>query len=137
MPPEVELDEASPAVSNQSAQWQLLVVAFALLLPVLFDENLYAPFWAPKAALVLVIAGPGLVMAVRLAAAGDRSARVGLGLIVLATVSTVLANQPLLATVGLFNWGTGLIFIVALVGVWALGTQLTSHRRRQIELALI
>jgi hypothetical protein len=35
------------------------------------------------------------------------------------------------------NWGTGLVYLVALVGVWALGTRLTKERRAQLELILV
>jgi hypothetical protein len=41
-----------------------------MLLPVAFSSELYHSFWAPKAAVALLLLGPGLVAVARLARGG-------------------------------------------------------------------
>jgi len=100
------------------------------LLPVAYSPNVYATFWSPKAAVLLLAAGFGLARVPAVLRSPARPAMLaGLTLVGIAALSTVLAPEPLGALVGLYNWGTGLVFITCLVGVFALGVSVADHQR--------
>ncbi|HUR17414.1 MAG TPA: O-antigen ligase family protein [Acidimicrobiales bacterium] len=115
----------------------LLAVVGAGLLPVVFSGELYYSAWAPKAAVCLLLLGPGLVVLARLALAGDLAARLALGFVAAAALSTLLSDNVVLSLVGSANWGTGLLFAATLGGCWALGAVAGERRRRQLVLAII
>jgi len=102
--------------------------------------------WAPKAAVLMVLGAAGIpVLVVRASGRGlavrSRSelwaARSAVAFVLVASVATLLALRPTLAVVGLYDQGTGLAFIVALAGCWALGTTLGAPERRVLSSALI
>ena len=115
----------------------LLAVAAAGLLPVVFADDLYYRSWAPKAAVCLVLLGPGLVVLAHMVVARSRPAILATCLLGVAGVSTALSDNPALSLVGAANWGTGLLFVVTLTGAWALGAFASDRRRRQIVVAII
>lgn len=115
----------------------LLAVVGAGLLPVVFSGELYYSAWAPKAAVCLLLLGPGLVVLARLVLAGDWAARLALGFVGAAALSTLLSDNVVLSLVGSANWGTGLLFVATLAGCWALGAVAGERRRRQLVLAII
>lgn len=115
----------------------LLAVVCAGLLPVVFFDQLYWGTFAPKAALCLVLAFPGLVILARLIVARSRPAVLAAGFLAVAGLSTALSDKPAMSLVGLANWGTGLLFVAALAGAWALGAFASDRRRRQLVLAII
>jgi hypothetical protein len=103
----------------------LLVVfagACALLLPLLFSTVVMGTFWSPRYALLALEAAVGLPVLVALLRTDCRSAAVaalafaGWGL-----VSCTLSPDRTLAFWGSFLWGTGALFVLALVGSWAVG----------------
>jgi hypothetical protein len=116
---------------------QLLTVTTALLLPLLYFHEFPYPSWTPKTALLAVVAGPGLAAALQAAVRGSTAARLGIAFLASAALSTVLSDRPLLAVAGPMNFGTGLIYLVGVVGLWALGARLTSLRRVQLESVLL
>jgi O-antigen ligase len=116
---------------------QLLTLAVAMLLPLIFHQGIANPFWTPRAALVAMVAGPGLVVALQAAMRGGAAARIGIAFLASAAISTALSDRPLMAVAGAANAGTGLLYLVALVGIWALGTRLAAKRRSQLELVLV
>ncbi|HYD10513.1 MAG TPA: tetratricopeptide repeat protein [Acidimicrobiales bacterium] len=116
--------------------WTLLAATTAFLLPVAFSPNVYATFWAPKAAVVLVAGGFGLarVPAALGAPASRRPMQSALALLAVSCASTLLSPRPLNALVGLHNWGTGLVFVACLVGMFALGATTADDRRVRVAL---
>lgn len=127
-----------PAASaGQADVLGLLAVAAAGLLPVVFADDLYYRSWAPKAALCLVLLGPGLVVLARLAVAGSRPAILAAAFLGWAGLSTVVSDKPTLSLVGAANLGTGLLFAGTLTGAWALGAFAGERRRRQLLVAII
>src|SRR3954451_7134066 len=101
---------------------RVVAAATAFLLPVVFSTSLSAAAWAPRAGLLLVVAAFGLPRLVALVRSEARPpALAAAAFLVVAALATALAPQPTLALFGLYNWGTGLLFVGALVAAWALG----------------
>jgi len=123
-----------------------LIALGALALTVADLPELSTSVWAPEAAVLLVLGAAGIPLLVVRAwgrGAPVRSpsevwaARSALAFIAAAGVATALALRPTLAVVGLYNEGTGLAFMVALAGCWALGSWLGAPERRALGTALI
>ena len=104
------------------------------LLPVAFSTSFDTAAWGPKYALMLLLAGLGLPFLARERSGAGIAAAAFLAL---ATVSTVLSDNPGMALVGLWNWGTGLLLVAASVGAWAIGRKLTDRDRMLLERGLI
>ncbi|HET7488250.1 MAG TPA: O-antigen ligase family protein [Acidimicrobiales bacterium] len=137
-PPRCALADTAPgAAGRRAADPGLLAVLAAALLPIAYSTELEHPFWAPKAALCLLLLGPGAVAVARLVAAGDGAAMAATAFVAAAGLSAALSDKPALALVGGANWGTGLLFDATLVGAWALGRLCTGHRRRQLVTAVL
>lgn len=115
----------------------LLAVAAAFLLPVAFSPDMYHRFWAPKAAVGLVLIVPGLVALGRLVGARSAAAVAATLFVGAAGVSTALSDNPVLSLTGAANWGTGFLFVVTLAAAWALGSVISEQRRRQVVVAII
>lgn len=115
----------------------MLAVVAAFLLPVAFSPEVFHLFWAPKAAVCLLITGPGLVALVHLVARRSGAALLAALFLAAAAASTMVSGSAMAALVGAANLGTGLVFVAALVGAWALGVVSTDERRRQIAMALV
>jgi asparagine N-glycosylation enzyme membrane subunit Stt3 len=115
----------------------LFAAAVAFLLPVVFSPSVAATFWTPAAAICLVVAAVGLP---RLTAIGrvDRAA-VAAASVFLTTslVSALVSHNPLIGMLGLYYWGTGWLFIAALVGAWAIGRSLDERARDLVATAII
>jgi O-antigen ligase len=109
----------------------------AFLLPVVFSPSVQATYWSPAAALCLVVVGVGVPLAVRGAIAGDLASRVAVLLAVVGLASALASRSHTLAFFGLYNWGTGWLFMVALVGAWAVGRSLDPRGHRLVENALL
>lgn len=132
----VRIDGAG-ATTASGADVGLLAVAAAFLLPVAFSPENYHRFWAPKAAVCLVLIVPGLVALGRLVRARSTAAVAASLFVGAAGVSTVLSDNPILSLTGAANWGTGFLFVVTLAAAWALGSVINEERRRQVVLAII
>jgi len=117
---------------------RLVAAAIAFLLPVVFSTSVSAQVWAPRAALLLVLLAFGLPQLIRLLRSdARRAALAGLAFLVVAAVATGLSAQPVLSLLGLYDWGTGLLFVAVLIGAWALGTSLDAGAVPSVEGALI
>ena len=108
-----------------------------MLLPVAFSSELYHSFWAPKAAVALLLLGPGLVAVARLARGGELAARLAVLFLGAATAATAASRLPMATLVGGANWGTGLLFVAALVAAWGLGATAGPAQRRQMATAVV
>lgn len=118
----------------------LVASLLALLLPVAFSPLTESVFWAPKWALLLPLIGiglPQLLLLARRASPVRRAARFGLGFLVASVLTTVLSPNPWMAVLGVYGFGTGLVFSAALVSAWALGASLTSIDRTYLGRAVV
>jgi len=109
---------------------ELVACATVLLLPVVFHPSALASFWSPKAAVLLVAGGLGLSRVPQLLRSDLRAPTLAaLAFAGVATASAALSPRPVEATFGVYNWGTGLVFVVCLLGVFALGASAGDGRR--------
>lgn len=115
----------------------LLVAAAALLLLVAFSPAVYGIFWAPKAAVLLVTIVPGAVALARLVRHRVPGARGAAAFLVVAGVSAAVSDRPVIALLGLHNWGTGWLFMLAVAGLWALGATLSPRGIDRMRAAII
>lgn len=139
--------DAGPVITGPSGGWpasyrratgsERLLAAWVFLLLVAFSPELYASFWAPKAALLLLVVVPGAVALVDAARTGVRGARWAVAFLVVAGVAAFTADTPLLSLLGGHGWGTGWLFLASLAGLWALGTRLRVDGRVLIGAALL
>ncbi len=116
------------------------VGVFALIVADL--PGLSSSVWAPKMAVLMVLGAAGLPVLCMRATAGRKSAMgppaiAALLFVAIAAVSTADSGAVVSAVVGLYNQGTGLVFVVALAGVWALGTLIDDHGRPLVEHAIV
>lgn len=98
--------------------------------------------WAPKMAVLMVLGAAGLPVLCMRATAGRMSAMgppaiAALLFVAIAAVSTADSGAVVSAVVGLYNQGTGLVFVVALAGAWALGTVIDDAGRPVLEVAIV
>ncbi len=96
-----------------------------------------AEYWTPRAALALLVVGPGMVVLVAAAWARDRAAIAGLVFVTVAGLSTLVSPAPGLALFGLYNHGTGWLFVAAAVGMWALGRRWSDRAARALGSAIL
>src|SRR5436305_716520 len=117
---------------------RLVAAATAFLLPVVFSTSVAASAWAPRAALLLVVAAFGLPRLAPLLRSDARlPALAAVGFVAVAALATAVSPQPILSLFGVYNWGTGLLFVVALVAAWALGASVDAPGVEVVERALI
>ena len=116
----------------------LFAAAVAFLLPVAFEPAVASSFWTPKAALIPLVAAVGgvLLLGSHTGTAGRSVNCLPCAFVVVAAISTLLAGRVMSIT-GHYGWGTGLIFVVALAGAWAVGVNLTAHDARLFGRALL
>ncbi|HET7651879.1 MAG TPA: O-antigen ligase family protein [Acidimicrobiales bacterium] len=114
----------------------LFAAVVAFLLPVVFSPSIQATFWTPAAAICLVVAGVGFVPLVR-TARRDRAGAAVAALVAVAFVSAVLAGNRTLSFFGLYGWGTGFLFVLALAGAWAIGRTIPARGASLVERALL
>ena len=126
-----------PGVSAAAGWGQTVVVLIAGLLLVVVAPQVYAMHWTPKAALGLVLIGPGLVALLGGVRVRDRASIAAVAFLAIAALATIISPTPLTSLVGLFNHGTGLLFVAAVVGMWALGRRLSAMVAARLELVLI
>jgi len=112
----------------------LFAAAIAFVWPLAFSPSLYSPVWAPKSAVAVVVAGVGLPLLIR---ERSRAGAAAAGFLGVATLSTLLSDNPAMSLFGAWNWGTGLVHVYALVGAWSIGRALSSRDRRLMATSLL
>ncbi len=140
--PETRIEPAPPAARMPATQ-VAIAIGIALLTFAVLPDWSSGP-WAPKEAVLAVLAAAGLPVAVLLAlgkgpgaARSTRTAaRLALVFVVVALVSALVSAAPGIAMVGLYQQGTGWAFVAGLAGCWALGA-LLGERARQLLAVLI
>ena len=118
----------------------LFAAAVAFLLPVVFSPSTNSTFWAPKNALLPLVAAVGLPCLAHLVQRESKvrgPARAAAAFLLVAFVSAALAHNRTTSVFGVYGAGTGLLFVAALVGAWAIGASLDEHARRDLRLALL
>jgi O-antigen ligase len=101
--------------------------------------------WVPKEAVLAVLAAAGLPVLVALAFGRRRdvpgstrlAARLAGAFVVVALISALLSAAPGIAMVGLYQQGTGWVFVAGLAGCWALGTRLGERAQSLLQLLII
>jgi O-antigen ligase len=131
-------DTSTPATGRGSLY--LSIGIFVLIVADL--PGLSYSVWAPKMAVLLMLGAAGLPILVLRARTGRRSpigppAIAALVFVAVAVAATAVSPAVLSAVVGLYNQGTGLVFVVALAGVWALGTVIDDAGRPVLEVAIV
>jgi hypothetical protein len=139
--PQIETDDDErPTALGVGAAVGVFLLLIADLL------NLSTASWIPKEAVLAVLGAAGLPLLVARAvgrgarrSAGETwAARFAVGFVIAASIATVGTLVPVgLAIGGLYDSGTGLVFLVAVAGCWALGSAATHTDRRLIESALV
>jgi O-Antigen ligase len=110
----------------------------ALVLPVLFVPSLAGEFWLPRYALLPLEAVVGLCLVVCLLRTSLRiPALLGLAFAAWATLSTLVSPDRAMALWGEWLWGTGLLFVLALVGMWGIGAFAGRRGAQLIEGGLV
>lgn len=133
-----------PADAPTPLGWGVAIGAFLVICACVPElESTAAP---AKAAMLLILGAAGLPFLVLRAVGRGPSvrarsetwaARAAVAFLVAAAISTAVSIRPVLAVVGLYSQFTGLLFLVALGGCWAIGTGLKAADRRLLESALI
>ena len=113
-----------------------LAVFVALVVVATLPEG-YATNWSTRAGLYLVAAPIGLVVLVRLAARGDRLARVGLAFVGAAVVSALLAPTPARSLLPVHSGHESVVFFAAGLGAWAVARTLGEGGRTIVQWAFV
>lgn len=136
--PRAEKRAAPPAPAGRRP-WAIAVAAFVLCVAAL--PELSSASWIDETAVLIALGAIGLPVTVYRAwgrtAPTRWPARAALGFVAVGVVSTLASATPVLATVGMYDWAGGLLFMAALAGVWGLGTLVASDGRDRLEQALI
>ena len=100
----------------------LLAAGLALVLPLLSIRVSDSPGWTGRYSLLAVEAAVGLPIALSLLrTARRRPAIAALAFLAVAALSTALSDNLAMSFWGNEYWGTGLLFVAAMVGIWAIG----------------
>jgi O-antigen ligase len=114
---------------------RLLAVA-VFFLPVAVSPAVFTTSWTPKVAVALVVLVPGLVALVVRMTRGERTVWWGAAYLAWSFVALLLSASPVLSLVGPYQIGNGWLFSCLVVGMWAIGRELTSAEAPQIATAL-
>ena len=121
--------------------WVWVAVGIALVLPLASAPAVELPAWALRWAMLPALAGLGLPLLVFIArrsrGRAERPARWALAWLGWAAVATALAPQPAVAFWGVYRIGTGLVFLAAVAGCWAIGVQAGPRGARLVASALL
>ena len=119
--------------------WVGIVAAgFALVLPLLTIRVTDLPGWSGRYALLGVEAAIGLpLLAALMRTSKRRPAALALALVSVATVSALASDNPAMSLWGVQYWGHGLLFVLALAGMWAIGACAGPSGARAVERLLV
>lgn len=115
----------------------VLIIGLAFFLCTAFTPFLLAPSWTPRAALVLAaLPVGGVSLAVRVKRR-ERTAIIATLALVWALVSALQAEVPLLAIKGTIGREASLVMLVASIGLWSLGSELSVRGKQVLLKALL
>lgn len=117
---------------------ELFAAAIAFVLPIAAVGNLETGAWALRAAILLISASVGVPILLS-ETRGPRplAARAAVAFLIFGTASAVVSSNHTTAIFGLYNQGTGLLFMASLAALWAIGRRVRPEVRPVIESALI
>ncbi len=116
----------------------LLAMAIGALIPVMVTSSLDVPSWSLRQSLLPIIAVVGLWQLVALYRTElRRSALVATAFGAWCVVSALASPVPSVAIWGLYGIGTGLVFVLALIGAWAIGACVGHRGRTLVQDALL
>lgn len=124
-----------PVSDEQQHPSDVLAPAFVLSLGIGYSPALYHPFFAVRAAVLLLVVGPAL-FALVVQARTDVLARLLLAFVGVAGFATAFSRHPWASLWGEPNWGTGLLFVAVAGGIWAWARTLTHRAVARCRLAL-
>lgn len=132
-------EERKPGILGGTTFIGVVAASASFVLLVAFSPAVHSLFWSPKAAVVPLLAFVGTLVLVQAIRQGhpswtDASAVLFL---VIAAASAATAPNRTTSVFGQYRLGTGLIFVVALVGAWALGRSLNGRDRHIVCVALV
>ncbi|HVM67834.1 MAG TPA: O-antigen ligase family protein [Acidimicrobiales bacterium] len=119
---------------GQGTTWGTVAAGIALVVPLASVPVVALPTWAVRWALLPALAGLGLPL---LIASKERAARWALAWLTWAGLATALAPQPIVAFWGEYSVGTGLLFLAAVAGAFAIGARAGREAARPIATALL
>jgi len=137
-------DEDTPLSARVPLAHKAILAAITLLM-VAVVPDWSSSTWAPKEAVLVVLAACGLpvlfILALGRGHATARPVRTAAGLalafVLVALASALASPSPGIAMVGLYQQGTGWVFVAGMAGAWALATRLRSEGRRWLEMLLV
>lgn len=117
---------ATPAIEGGATpRWRrpapVALGLLAFLLSVAWSNRVFLWAGTLRSALLLVVLGPGLVALGVLVVRRDPAAVAAGAFLAIATASTLASREPLMSLFGDYFARTGLLFLVAGLGLWALG----------------
>jgi hypothetical protein len=120
----------------------LYVAGTVFLLLVAYSPALYGPFWSIRFALTILLAGIGLPRLLPLLrtsgpGSGRAPAAAALAFLAVALLASLASGHVAMSVLGLYNWGTGLLFVAGLVGAWAAAASAGPGSRRLVEQAFL
>ena len=116
----------------------LFAALVALLLPIALTSGLDAKAWAARSIILLFVLAVGLPLLVQQARGpAPLAARCAIAFLLVGVASTVLSQNRTTAVFGLYNQGTGLLFMGSLAAAWAIGRAITPEARPLVEWGLI
>jgi O-antigen ligase len=137
-------ESATVATTNAIGRQRLdlYVAGSVFLLLVAYSPALYGPFWSIRFALTILLAGIGLPRLLPLLrtsgpASGRAPAAAALAFLSIAVLATLASGHLGMSVLGLYNWGTGLLFVAGLVGGWAAAASAGPGSRRLVERAFL
>jgi O-Antigen ligase/Tetratricopeptide repeat len=127
-----------PARRRNWTRLGVLAAVLAFANSMLVIQPLLFPVWSPRYALLPVEAAVGIPLLIGLVRSdAGVGARWALAFSGWAIVSMVLSGHPAQSFWGWWGQGTGVLFILAFVGCWALGTSVETDSALLLERTLI
>jgi hypothetical protein len=127
-----------PARRHNWTRLGVLAAVLAFANSMLVIEPLLFPVWSPRYALLPLEAAVGIPLLIGLVRSdAGGGARWALAFSGWAIVSMVLSGHPAQSFWGWWGQGTGVLFILAFVGCWALGTSVETDSALLLERTLI
>lgn len=126
------------ASKTARAPLELFAAAVALLIPIAFTSGLDANAWAARSIILLFVVAVGLPLLVQQARGPEPfAARCALAFVLVGVVSSVSSQNRTTAVFGLYNQGTGLLFMATLAAAWAIGRSISPDAPRLVGSALL
>ncbi len=133
------IDAVAAVSSKGRLRIEVFAAAVAFLIPVASPGGLIAAeSWSGRAIILLAVSAVGLPLLWSQARQRrNHPARAAIAFILVGLASAVASSNHTTAIFGLYNQGTGLLFMAGLAGAWAIGRSIHIEARPLVELALL